>query len=103
MHISEFPNSTNPYDSITEAYHLNGNNNLALLNYRKSLELNPNNLKAIEMIKKIDKKQTGYNNVYNQLLDYRLLGNSYGISSDSFLFTNLVLANATNHTRTRWQ
>jgi hypothetical protein len=41
--------------------------------------------------------------VYNQLLDYRLLGNSYGISSGSISFTNLVLANATNHTRTRWQ
>jgi hypothetical protein len=33
--------------------------------------------------------------VYNQLLGYCLLGNSFGISSGSFLFTNLVLANAT--------
>jgi hypothetical protein len=37
------------------------------------------------------------------LLGYRLLGNSFGISSGSFLFTNLVLANATNHTRKRYK
>ena len=41
--------------------------------------------------------KTAHNNVYSQLLGYRLLGNSSG----SFLFTNLVLANATNHTQTR--
>ncbi len=34
-------------------------------------------------------------NVYSQLLGSSLLGNSFGISSGSFLFTNLVLANAT--------
>ncbi len=45
--------------------------------------------------------KTAHNNVYSQLLGYRLLGNSFGISSGSFLFTNLVLANATNHTQTR--
>ncbi|QHI36043.1 hypothetical protein IMCC3317_13960 [Kordia antarctica] len=41
--------------------------------------------------------------MYNQLLGSSLLGNSYGISSGSFSFVNLVLANATSHTRTRWQ
>jgi hypothetical protein len=45
--------------------------------------------------------KTAHNNVYGQLLGYRLLGNSFGISSGSFLFTNLVLANATNHKQTR--
>jgi hypothetical protein len=35
------------------------------------------------------------------LLGYRLLGNSFGISSGSFSFANLVLNNATNHTRNR--
>lgn len=56
LNISEFPNSANPYDSIGEAYYLNGNNDLALVNYKKSLELNPNNSNAIEMIKKIQNK-----------------------------------------------
>tara|TARA_R110002126_G_C10481575_1_gene501985 strand:- start:3695 stop:5098 length:1404 start_codon:yes stop_codon:yes gene_type:complete len=54
--ISEFPNSPNPYDSIAEAYHLNGNNNLALLNYKKSLELNPSNSNAKNQIKKLKKR-----------------------------------------------
>jgi hypothetical protein len=35
------------------------------------------------------------------LLVLCVLGKSYGFSSGSFSFTNLVLANATNHTRTR--
>ena len=56
LNISEFPNSANTYDSMGEAYYLNGNNDLALVNYKKSLELNPNNSNAIEMIKKIQKK-----------------------------------------------
>lgn len=54
--ISEFPNSANPYDSMGEAYYNYGNNDLALVYYKKSLELNPNNSNAIEMIKKIQKK-----------------------------------------------
>lgn len=56
LNISEFPNSANAYDSMGEAYYLNKNNDLALVNYKKSLELNPNNSNAIEMIKKIQKK-----------------------------------------------
>jgi len=54
--ISEFPDSPNSYDSMGEAYHLNGDSNLALLNYKKSLALNPNNSNAVEMIKKIEPK-----------------------------------------------
>ncbi|MCG2417810.1 serine hydrolase [Aequorivita sp. F47161] len=55
LNIIEFPNSANAYDSMGEAYFLNGNNELALVNYKKSLQLNPNNTNAIEMIKKIQK------------------------------------------------
>lgn len=55
--ISEFPNSANPYDSMGEAYYLNGNNDLALFNYKKSLELNPNNSNAEKMIEKIKSKK----------------------------------------------
>ena len=55
LNISEFPNSANAYDSMGEAYYLNGSHDLALVNYKKSLELNPKNLNAMEMIKKIQK------------------------------------------------
>lgn len=54
--VSEFPNSANPYDSLDEAYYLNGNNSMALQNYNKVLELNPNNTNAKKMIKKIKMK-----------------------------------------------
>ena len=54
--VAEFPNSPNSYDSIGEAYYLNGNNDLAIRNYKKSLQLNPNNSNAIEIIEKINKK-----------------------------------------------
>jgi CubicO group peptidase (beta-lactamase class C family) len=54
--ISEFPNSSNAFDSMGEAYSLYGNNDLAIRNYKKSLQLNPNNSNAIEMIEKINKK-----------------------------------------------
>jgi len=37
--------------------------------------------------------------VYNQLLVLCVLGKSYGFSSGSFSFANLVPANATNHTQ----
>ncbi|KOY53137.1 serine hydrolase domain-containing protein [Polaribacter dokdonensis] len=50
--VSEFPNSANPYDSLGEAYYLNGNNSMALQNYNKVLELNSNNTNAKKMIKK---------------------------------------------------
>lgn len=54
--VSEFPNSANPYDSLGEAYYLNGNNSMALQNYNKVLELNSNNTNAKKMIKKIKMK-----------------------------------------------
>ena len=38
-----YPNSGNVYDSLGEAYMENGQNDLAIKNYRKSLEINPGN------------------------------------------------------------
>lgn len=51
--ISEFPNSANAYDSMGEAYLQAGDSALALLNYQKSLELNPGNYYAEDIIEKI--------------------------------------------------
>ena len=52
--VSEFPNSSNPYDSLGEVYLLSGNTELALKNYKKSLELNPENENAKNYITKIE-------------------------------------------------
>ena len=49
----DYPNSANTFDSLAEAYMYTGNNKLSITNYQKSIELDPNNSNATEMIKKI--------------------------------------------------
>ncbi|MDC9723991.1 MAG: serine hydrolase [Urechidicola sp.] len=51
-----FPDRDNPYDSYAEALMTLGKNKEAIINYKKSLELNPNNSNAVEMLKKIENK-----------------------------------------------
>ncbi|MEZ5044031.1 MAG: S41 family peptidase [Saprospiraceae bacterium] len=51
--VSEFPNSSNPYDSLAEGYLADDNKELALLNYEKSLALNPENFNAEDQIERI--------------------------------------------------
>jgi len=48
-----YPKSFNVYDSLAEAYMANGDKELAIANYKKSLELNPGNTNATEMLKKL--------------------------------------------------
>ncbi len=58
--VEQFPNSSNPYDSLGEAYLADGQDQLALVNYEKSLELNPDNFNAedqIDRLKYPNKKQ----------------------------------------------
>ncbi len=47
------PQSANAYDSLGEAYMVGGDKERAIANYQKSVELNPNNTNAIEMLKKL--------------------------------------------------
>ena len=51
-----FPQSSNAYDSLAEAYMKNGDTEKAIKNYKKSLELNPENDNAKEMLKKLEEK-----------------------------------------------
>ncbi len=51
--VAEFPDSSNPYDSLGEAYLANGNKELSLANYEKSLALNPDNFNAEDQIERI--------------------------------------------------
>lgn len=48
--VSQFPDSSNPYDSLGEAYMVLGNTEQAIANYEKSLELNPDNFNAEDQI-----------------------------------------------------
>jgi len=49
-----YPESFNAYDSLGEAYMKNGDKKKAIQNYKKSLELNPNNNNAKEMLEKLN-------------------------------------------------
>jgi Flp pilus assembly protein TadD len=54
LNVSEHPTSANTYDSLGEAYMMNGDNELAIANYRLSLELNPENQNARQQLKKLN-------------------------------------------------
>ncbi|OUL62843.1 serine hydrolase [Flavobacterium sp. AJR] len=56
LNCNEYPNSANTYDSLGEIYELTGNLNLAKKNYQKSLELNPKNDNAKQMLAKIENR-----------------------------------------------
>jgi pimeloyl-ACP methyl ester carboxylesterase len=53
LNVLAFPDSANVYDSLGEAYLRNGQKNLAITNYKKSLELNPNNTNARKVLKEL--------------------------------------------------
>lgn len=55
LNVEFYPNAWNVYDSLAEAYMNSGENQLAIANYKKSLELNPQNANGREMLKKLEK------------------------------------------------
>lgn len=56
VNVELYPNSWNVYDSLGEAYMTNGDKDLAITNYKKSLELNPKNNGGAQMLKKLEGK-----------------------------------------------
>lgn len=53
LNTEAYPQAFNTYDSLAEAYMLNGDKELAVQNYKKSLELNPKNTNAVRMLEKL--------------------------------------------------
>lgn len=53
INVELFPESFNVYDSYAEGLTKDGQKEAAILNYKKSLELNPENANAVEMLKKL--------------------------------------------------
>ena len=51
-----FPKKDNPYDSYAEALMALGQYDKAIINYNKSLEINPNNDNAKKMLLELEKK-----------------------------------------------
>jgi CubicO group peptidase (beta-lactamase class C family) len=54
LNVSLYPESANTYDSVAEAYQVLGNNELAIKNYKHSLELDPKNTNAIKHLKRLE-------------------------------------------------
>ena len=53
LNVEAFPKSGNVYDSLGEAYLVDGNEKLAIDNYKKSLEIDPTNTNAKNVLKKL--------------------------------------------------
>ena len=54
LNVEMFPQGFNTYDSLGEAYMENGDKQLAIQNYKRSLELNSKNPSAVEALKKLE-------------------------------------------------
>jgi uncharacterized membrane protein len=54
LNVEAYPQSSNVYDSLGEAYLDDGNKPLAIANYKRSLELNPKNRGAAEVLKRLN-------------------------------------------------
>lgn len=54
LNVEMFPLSSHTYDRLGQAYFAAGNDRLAIRNYRRSLELDPNNSNAAAAIKRIE-------------------------------------------------
>lgn len=57
LNVKNHPQSFNVYDSLGEAYMVNGQIEYAIKNYEKSLELNPDNTNALEILEQLKKKE----------------------------------------------
>lgn len=53
LNVQDYPESFNVYDSLGEAYAVDGDKELAIKNYERSIELNPMNTNGIEALKKL--------------------------------------------------
>ena len=53
LNVEAYPQSSNPYDSLGEAYMDDGDKHQAIANYQKSLQLNPKNANGVRMLQKL--------------------------------------------------
>jgi tetratricopeptide (TPR) repeat protein len=56
LNVEAYPASSNVYDGLGEAYMDNGDKELAMNNYKKSLQLDAGNSNAVQMLKKLGKE-----------------------------------------------
>ncbi len=56
LNVAEYPKAFNTYDSLGEAYMMSGQTELAIENYKKSIELNPQNTNGKTMLARLESK-----------------------------------------------
>ena len=54
LNVEMFPNASNTYDSLAEAYMNLDQRDLAISNYKKAIELDPKNTAAVNMLKRLE-------------------------------------------------
>jgi len=59
LNVDAYPKSSNVYDSLGEAYMKDGNSELAIVNYNRSVALNPGNQGGIKALKKLGVDTSG--------------------------------------------
>ena len=57
QNVEAYPQSSNVYDSLGEAYAKAGNRVLAIQNYKRANELDPTNTNALDVIKRLNTSQ----------------------------------------------
>jgi len=65
LNVEEFPDAWNPHDSLGEAHAAHGDIELAIHNYRRSLDLNPQNTNAVVRLTELESrlaKSKGFRN-----------------------------------------
>ncbi len=53
LNVEQYPDGFNTYDSLGQAYMVNGDLELAIKSYEQSLQLNPENTSAVRMLERI--------------------------------------------------
>ena len=56
LNVEMFPKSSNPYDSLGEAYLADDQKDSALANYKKAIELDPTNANALRIVNRLEGK-----------------------------------------------
>jgi glyoxylase-like metal-dependent hydrolase (beta-lactamase superfamily II) len=70
INVEQFPESWNVYDSLAEGYLNNRQIELSIENYRKSLELNPQNENAIYWLGELERNATDFQNETREPFGY---------------------------------
>jgi tetratricopeptide (TPR) repeat protein len=53
LNVAEYPDASNPYDSLGEAYLAAGDTARAITNYQRSVELDPNNTNGAAVLERL--------------------------------------------------